>query len=521
MSLTQEADYFTTTAVAIVGNDHVIFDAAPYERNCSGFAVKVRLVIRPETKQQIEQIIQLANQESVLLHPISTGKNWGMGSKLPTSQDVVLLDLSRMTRIISHDDQLGLVEIEPGVTQLQLAEYLSQKGSRYFLDVTGSGTSTSIIGNTLERGVTYHRERAESVVSVEVVLGDGRVVKTGWCSENPSDFSQIYKHGIGPSLLGLFVQSNYGVVTSAVIQLMKKPSYQEAFLLSIPNDAAMLEVMAKLRDLKQELVLESIPHIANSRRREVTMSPALANAFPDLSRDEIGRILNKELTGEWSGIGSVLGDKKLVKQKLKVIRKSLKGLCTVKSFSEDTLLLSHKILSFFNLNTKKVLVESLLPTLKLALGTPDDSALKSIYWPITTKIDHDHTDPDQGKAGILFVAPIIPANHESIQALHRLVHETLPGFQPAITLNLISGYAIEAVISIDFDNSNSEQRDAAHRVIGELVKSMIADKIYPYRLDIGNMEKLKDIKNPYFQLQREIKTICDPKGIVSEGRYVV
>ena len=62
------------------------------------------------------------------IYPISTGKNWGYGSRVPL-HDGVLVDLGRMNRIVDFDEELAYVTIEPGVTQRQLHAFLQERGA--------------------------------------------------------------------------------------------------------------------------------------------------------------------------------------------------------------------------------------------------------------------------------------------------------------------------------------------------------------------------------------------------------
>ena len=120
----------------------------------------------------------------------------------------------------------GYAVIEPGVTQRMLHDRLSDAQSACYLSVTGSGAETSILGNTLDRGIAHHGPRAELISGLEVVLGTGEVIRTGSGHLPQSQTTYLYRHGIGPSLDGLFCQSNFGIVTRAAIKLMRrKPAH--------------------------------------------------------------------------------------------------------------------------------------------------------------------------------------------------------------------------------------------------------------------------------------------------------
>ena len=66
------------------------------------------------------------------VYPISSGKNWGYGSRARCATRV-LLDLGRMNRILDFNEELAYVTIEPGVTQRQLYDFLSAR-SRLWMD---------------------------------------------------------------------------------------------------------------------------------------------------------------------------------------------------------------------------------------------------------------------------------------------------------------------------------------------------------------------------------------------------
>jgi 4-cresol dehydrogenase (hydroxylating) len=50
----------------------------------------VLLVLRPSSEDEIRRIVELANEHRIALYAFSTGKNWGLGSKLPVINGCVL-----------------------------------------------------------------------------------------------------------------------------------------------------------------------------------------------------------------------------------------------------------------------------------------------------------------------------------------------------------------------------------------------------------------------------------------------
>ena len=59
------------------------------------------------------------------------------------------LEIERKRRF---NEALAYVTVEPGVTQQQLSDHLREHGYRLWMDCTGAGPDTSLMGNILERG---------------------------------------------------------------------------------------------------------------------------------------------------------------------------------------------------------------------------------------------------------------------------------------------------------------------------------------------------------------------------------
>jgi CRP-like cAMP-binding protein len=124
----QAAD-FAARFRAVLPADAVIDDpsaiAQRYLRNVTALARRVPLVLRPSDEKEVASIVAIANAGRISLYPLSTGKNWGLGSKLPVIDGCVLVDLSRMNRIVEVSEPFAYAILEPGVTQAQLAEHLA------------------------------------------------------------------------------------------------------------------------------------------------------------------------------------------------------------------------------------------------------------------------------------------------------------------------------------------------------------------------------------------------------------
>ena len=104
---------------AALGSAHVLSDPAVLRGASTATfrtAPVVQAILRPGTREDVQQCVRIANRFRIPIYPISSGKNWGYGSRVPV-QDGVLIDLGRLNRILDFDEELAYVTIEPGVTQ--------------------------------------------------------------------------------------------------------------------------------------------------------------------------------------------------------------------------------------------------------------------------------------------------------------------------------------------------------------------------------------------------------------------
>ncbi len=133
-------------------------------------------------REQVQAVVGWAAAHDFPIYPISTGKNWGYGDLCAPVAGCLLLDLSRMNRILEVDVALAYAVVEPGVTQGQLAEHLEEQSLPLMVDATGAGPDASLIGNTLERGFghTAYGDRSAHVACLEAVLPDGSLLTTGF-----------------------------------------------------------------------------------------------------------------------------------------------------------------------------------------------------------------------------------------------------------------------------------------------------------------------------------------------------
>ncbi len=187
------------------------------------------IVVQPLTKEEISQIVKLANREKIGIYPRGQGTNLSGGS-LPIKRGIVLdLTLMNDKLVIESDDLVAIVS--PGIKTIDIQKKAEEYGLFYPPDPSSSHVST-IGGNLAEnsggpRGLKYGVTK-DYVIGLEVVTPTGEVIRTG---------GKTIKNVAGYDLTKLIVGSEgtLGIITEAILRLIPKPQATST-LLVVFND---------------------------------------------------------------------------------------------------------------------------------------------------------------------------------------------------------------------------------------------------------------------------------------------
>jgi glycolate oxidase len=185
-------------------------------------------VVFVSSAEEVRWVLQLANRRRVPV--VTRGSGTGLsGGSLPVPDCIVLCTV-RMSRILEVDAANLTMEVEPGVTTVQVAEAAAAVGLFYPPD-PGSMRISTLGGNVAEnsgglRGLKYGITR-NYVMGLEVVLPDGEILKTG---------NKCVKDVAGYSLKDLFVGSEgtLGVMTRILLRLIPKPAAKRTLIATFP-----------------------------------------------------------------------------------------------------------------------------------------------------------------------------------------------------------------------------------------------------------------------------------------------
>lgn len=141
-------------------------------------------VVFAETVEEVQRVVRLANETRTPVIPFSSGLNFH-GAALPDHGGIIV-NLSRMNKIIQIDEENWSAVIEPGVTFEQLQGELMKKGFRMMIPF-GVPPKRSALTSLLERDPVMAAPSFEYgnflIMDTELVLPDGEIFKTGiWCA---------------------------------------------------------------------------------------------------------------------------------------------------------------------------------------------------------------------------------------------------------------------------------------------------------------------------------------------------
>ena len=211
--------------------------------------------VAPDSVEQVQAIVRVANEYKIPLYSISTGKNFAYGGPSPNVRGSVTVDLKRMNRVLEVDAKRNFAVVEPGVSYIDLYRYIQERGLKVWIDTPDPGWG-SPIGNALDHGIGYtqgfYRDHFGAHCGMEVVLPNGEVMRTGMGALPASKSWHEYKHGFGPDPAGLFGQGNFGIVTKMGFRLMPQPEHWRNGLVTVPKRAdfiPLVETVNYLADL--------------------------------------------------------------------------------------------------------------------------------------------------------------------------------------------------------------------------------------------------------------------------------
>jgi 4-cresol dehydrogenase (hydroxylating) len=268
----------------------------------------VSAAVLPGSVAEIQAVVRIANEHRVPLWTVSTGRNYGYGGAAPRVPGSILVNLSRMNRVLEINSELGYAVVEPGVRWFDLCAALEEAGGDWWTSIPDLGWG-SVVGNSLEygRGHTRFGSHAANICGMEVVLPSGELMRTGMGAMSGNRAWHAYPFSYGPSVDGLFMQSSLGIVTQIGWRLMPRPEKYASCWLHFDGDEIIAPVIDAMRQLMLDETINNYPFLGRG-------VAANAEGQPDLDPDSQKWALRFALYGyaevveaKWRIVERVLG----------------------------------------------------------------------------------------------------------------------------------------------------------------------------------------------------------------------
>ena len=415
-------------------------------------------VVRPKSASEVSSILRLCNDLEI---PVTArGAGTGLAGGAVPAKGGIVLDMSGMNRIIEIDIENQQVIVEPGVVQERLNQALKPYG--FFFPPDPGSSAVCTIGGMISynssgmRCVKYGTTR-NYILDLEVVLSDGRIIKTG---------SKMLKSAAGYDLTRLFVGSEgtLGIITEAGLKIVPRPLSRRLVVASFDN--AEIAGMAVVKVFSSGITPSACEIL------DRTTLKVLKRCDPNLALPNEGDVILFEVDGTESSTAEDV--------------KRIAETCT-----------------------------SLAKNIQIASSLSDMDAIwaaRKLVGAAVSRIDPTKTR--------IYVAEDVGVPIKEIPALIKRIQEISNEFDlPAMKYGHIGDGNLHVALFIDVMDEDQWDRlrkaaDRIHRMAIELGGTVSSE----HGIGLARAEYMADQVGPALDVMRAIKKALDPKGILNPGK---
>ncbi|HUU02963.1 MAG TPA: FAD-linked oxidase C-terminal domain-containing protein [Myxococcota bacterium] len=207
----------------IVGENNVLSDEADlyvYGIDSSVYEGRPEAIVRPENKEQVQELLRYANAEKIPVVPRGSGS--GMCGQVVPVQGGIVLDMKGMHRILEINIEDGYCRVEPGVVDDDLNRALAPYG--FFYPPTPASSRIATIGGEIAnnasgtRSVKYGAAR-DSLLGLEVVLASGECLPLGTITRVAASGYQLERLIAGS-------EGTLAVIVEAILRFVPVPAFR-------------------------------------------------------------------------------------------------------------------------------------------------------------------------------------------------------------------------------------------------------------------------------------------------------
>lgn len=287
-------------------------------------------LVRPKNVEEIQRVVKVANECRMPVVPCSSGIHFNGNTIL--TQGGIMLDLSRMDKILDVDEGNRKARLEPGVTWSQLQVELEKHDLMALIPLLVHPLKSALASHLEREPMLIPKfEYADPLLTMEVILPNGDLFRTGSACV-PGAPTQSVADGVQPEGPGLDwwrlfqgAQGTMGVVTWANVKVEYKPKVNKTFFIPFQRIEDAIEPIYRLqrRMIGQECLLLN----------NFNLAAILAEKWP-----EDFEALRKTLP-PWTVILVLAGGLRRPEEKIEYEEEALREICSQLSISDILLAL--------------------------------------------------------------------------------------------------------------------------------------------------------------------------------------
>ena len=233
----------------VVGAEHVRTDESScvlYAQDVYTRGLPALAVVSPGSTQELSDVIRTAAAAGHAVIARGGGMSYTSGY-VPTEPGSVIVDTQRMDEVLEVNAEDMYVTVQAGCTWRKLYERLQGSGLRTPFWGTLSGIHATVGGGVSQNSIFWgsgkYGTAVDSVVSLDVVLADGRVVTTGAAATQ--DGAPFFRH-YGPDLSGLFAcdAGSLGIKATVTLRLIPETPHRLGLSFDFGDYASLIEAMS-------------------------------------------------------------------------------------------------------------------------------------------------------------------------------------------------------------------------------------------------------------------------------------
>ena len=465
--------------VDLLGAENVLEEAsalAPYREDYTEIeACDPDLVAFVTTTEQVQAIVKAAGERNVPLTPRVYGTNVG-GLALATNGGVIL-DMTRMNRVLEVNVEDMYAVIEPGVSQRILKDHITANGLSLTLGYSLAPPDTSVFANALLGGLTNrslkYGDQSASISGLEVVLADGSLARLGSWALSEVAYGRVPF----PDLAGLYIawQGTTGLATKMAFQLWPLHPLNERLFILVGSAQGTYDAMLRL------CKTEVCDDIGGLSWPSAKMMLGVRRPHPEPAKGEPQFFLYVDLTAE-------------TKREMDAKKEILNAVLD-------------------DVRAKGERLEKPLDVGDLVKVNPALAGFAE--FPTDLKFLTDH-----GGGGLSWIGTYGPLSRFADAADEGSALMARHGVAPTIVSRPMRGghFGVLRFISV-FDKTDAAEVETVRAVNRELLEMATRRGFVMYKTPIWAWEQLAPRLDPgMLKLMRQVKDVMDPQGIFNPGK---